>query len=574
MRALHRAFLFMMTFVFFASFPVLAAGAPPPLPAAYWGTVKYTDGSSVAAGTVEAVIEGIVCGSIGFQNGSYGDPGSGLKLVVQGEKAAPGKTVSFQIKVDGQVMMAAETATWQSGDVRQVNLTVSPAGAPPLEPPGSGGVTPPGGGTSPGGGGTPSSGSGTQGGGGPSGGGSPGGKTTPGAAGVIELEGNTLKGNDLQKAIKENPAASTLTLSLTATEGKAVLLIKPEALDTLNQNGKTLAVKAGDVTVKIPAAAVKKEAIEKLAAGAGDAQARLSIAMAKKTTAGNFLVAGLACVKVLDFSLEVEAAGGVKGKIEKFHVPVTISIKLTPTELAELNPELLGVYYLNPATGKAEYLGGRFDPASSVITFQTTHFSRFAVMEYKKVFADVPAGHWAYGDIQVMAARHVMGGVSETSFAPEESVTRAQFAAMLVRALGLSAASATATVTFKDVTPDKWYYADVATAYRNGLVSGYDANTFGPEDTVTREQMAAMLVRALNRLGKAPALVEGEARIILAAYQDKDSISGWAVQSAAAAVKSGLVKGRGAGLFAPQATATRAEGAALLRRFMIKAGLI
>ncbi|MEW5897883.1 MAG: S-layer homology domain-containing protein [Bacillota bacterium] len=572
MRALHRTFLFMMTFIFFAGSPALAAGAPPSLPAAYWGTVKYTDGSSVAAGTVEAVIEGAVCGSIGFQNGSYGDPGTGLKLVVQGERAAPGKTVSFRIKVNGQVMAAAETTTWQSGDVRQVNLTVSPAGAPPLETPGSGGVTPPGGGTSPGGGETPSSGNGTQGGGGSSGGGSPGGKTTPGAAGVIELEENTLKGNDLQKAIKENPAASTLTLSLAAAEGKASLFIKPEALDTLNQSGKILAVEAGNVTVRIPAAAVKKEAIEKLAAGAGDAQARLSIAGAEKTSAGNFLVAGLTCAKVLDFSLEVEAAGSVKGKIEKFDVPVTISIKLTPAELAGLNPELLGVYYLNTATGKAEYLGGRFDPTSSVITFLTAHFSRFAVMEYKKVFADVPAGHWAAGDIQVMAARRVLGGVSETSFAPEDNVTRAQFAAMLVRALGLSTAGA--TVDFKDVTRDRWYYRDVAAAFQAGLVSGYDAYTFAPEDTITREQIAAMLVRALDRLGKTPVLREGEADTILASYQDRTTISNWAMKSAALAVKADLVRGRRAGTFVPQGTATRAEGAVLLKRFMQAAGLL
>jgi hypothetical protein len=417
-------------------------------------------------------------------------------------------------------------------------------------------------------GGSPAGGSG-----GPSGSGG----ASPGTAKITPSQENVLSSDYFKKAIGANPSAATIVYSLTVTEGRANLFIQAEAIGELNRSNKTLAIQADRVTVHLPPPAVTKETIEKIAPGVVDAGVRLSIAEGDKAAAGSFVVQGFSCAKVLDISLEVEVAGQVKGKPEKFAAPVTVSIKLTPAELAGLNPELLGVYYLNPATGKAEYLGGKFDPVTGAVTFQTTHFSRFAVMEYKKIFADVPAGHWAYGDIQAMAARRVMGGVSETSFVPADSVTRAQFAAMLVRALGLGVAnseSVSLEVTFKDVLPGKWYYNDVATASQAGLIGGYDAATFGPEDPVTREQMAAMLVRALNSLDKAPALAAGEEETILRGYLDKNEISPWAVQSSAASVKAGLIKGRGTDTFVPQATATRAEGAALLKRFMQTAGLI
>ena len=251
--------------------------------------------------------------------------------------------------------------------------------------------------------------------------------------------------------------------------------------------------------------------------------------------------------------------------------PVQLLISYANQSIGEADEEKLGVYAYNEKTASWEYAGGKVDKSTKTIGLMTSHLSKYALMIYDKTFADIQ-NHWAKNDIEVMAARHLARGTPGGVFQPERAVTRAEFAVMLGRVLGLSDASA--TVNFKDVLSDRWYFKDVAAAFRAGLVSGYDDLTFAPEDVITREQMAAMLVRALNRLGKAPVLADGEPQKILAAYRDKDSISNWAVPGAAAAVKAGLVKGRRVDNFAPQATATRAEGVALLKRLMQIGGLI
>ncbi|MDF9406772.1 S-layer homology domain-containing protein [Pelotomaculum isophthalicicum JI] len=383
--------------------------------------------------------------------------------------------------------------------------------------------------------------------------------------------GNVFTAADFQKAISAANAGSVVMHDIEMKNGVASLSIEPGVFTALSQQQKSLAFRAGEVTLQIPPGALNKEDLDKLA-GAAAAGVKLTIAEEERSGAGSFLVSGLSCAKLLSLSMDMVAGGQTTGNVEQFAAPVTVQIKLSASELAGLDPDLLGVYYLNPASGKAEYLGGKIDTSTGIVTFSTSHFSGFAVMECKKSYTDVQSTHWAYRDILIMGAKHVMEGTSLNSFAPEDSVTRAQFAAMIVRSMGLKTSGP--EPGFGDVTPDKWYYKEVTAAYQNGLVGGYDAATFGPDDPVTREQIAAMLIRALNKLGKAPVLGQDEAGTILNNYNDKESISGWAKESTAAAVKIGLVKGRGADNIAPKATATRAEGAALLKRFMQNAGLI
>jgi hypothetical protein len=154
------------------------------------------------------------------------------------------------------------------------------------------------------------------------------------------------------------------------------------------------------------------------------------------------------------------------------------------------------------------------------------------------------------------------GGV----FAPDDPVTRAQFAAMLVNALKLAGQGSAA---FTDVPPGEWYSGFVARAYAAGLVKGYSADRFGPADLITREEMAAMLGNAMEKRSL-PAF-EGDVEKILALYADQSSISGWARIPAARAVKYGLIKGRpyDSGLvIAPRDNATRAEAAVMLKKLL------
>ncbi len=170
-------------------------------------------------------------------------------------------------------------------------------------------------------------------------------------------------------------------------------------------------------------------------------------------------------------------------------------------------------------------------------------------------------GHWAEDDINQMADKGVVSGVTATTFEPDRSITRAEFAALITRALKLSAANNDGV--FKDVPTDAWYADEVAAAAASGLIVGYNGN-FRPDDTITREEMAVVIMKAYKFLGKSP--LNGK----IDQFADKDSISAWAVEYVDQAVSSGLISGMTANTFAPSENATRAQVTSLIKRLLDK----
>ncbi|WP_171056540.1 S-layer homology domain-containing protein, partial [Paenibacillus sinopodophylli] len=156
--------------------------------------------------------------------------------------------------------------------------------------------------------------------------------------------------------------------------------------------------------------------------------------------------------------------------------------------------DLLGIYYYNEASKEWEYVGGSVDTTKNTVTVTLEHLSKYAVLEYSKPFTDVPATHWVSRTLEVLAAKHIIKGTSDTLFTPNGHTTRAEFTSLLVRALGLTKAASAAP--FDDVQEGQWYAKEVAMAYEAGLVLGVSETTFDPNARITREQMAALLVRA------------------------------------------------------------------------------
>ncbi|MEX0973786.1 MAG: S-layer homology domain-containing protein [Bacillota bacterium] len=99
-----------------------------------------------------------------------------------------------------------------------------------------------------------------------------------------------------------------------------------------------------------------------------------------------------------------------------------------------------------------------------------TQGGKFVAIEFDKTFSDV-TDHWAKGDIELMASKYVVKGMTDTDYWPNSPVTRAQFVTLLVRSLGLSEV-APATPTFQDVAKDTWYYGFVEAAFKAGLAGG------------------------------------------------------------------------------------------------------
>ena len=117
-----------------------------------------------------------------------------------------------------------------------------------------------------------------------------------------------------------------------------------------------------------------------------------------------------------------------------------------------------------------------------------------------EVYQDVPSGHWASDYIARVAEQGLMVGTSDTTFAPEETITRAMFVTILAR-YAKAETDNNAETAFTDVPAGQYYTGAVAWAAANGIVNGTSAVTFAPNDPVTREQMAALLYRAMRFLG-------------------------------------------------------------------------
>jgi len=159
-------------------------------------------------------------------------------------------------------------------------------------------------------------------------------------------------------------------------------------------------------------------------------------------------------------------------------------------------------------------------------------------------------GHWAADTIQKMVDAGVVAGQPDGTFKPDNNISRAEFATLVVKAFKLEEK---AGKVFTD-TSDHWAKAFISTANANGIVSGYSDTEFGPNDPITREQMAVMIVKAAG--WKA----EGAAKV----FPDDASISAWAKEAVSTASAQGVIKGRPDGNFDPKANATRAEAAVVI----------
>ncbi len=187
------------------------------------------------------------------------------------------------------------------------------------------------------------------------------------------------------------------------------------------------------------------------------------------------------------------------------------------------------------------------------------------------MFTDV-ASHWAKDAVNEMGSRMVVTGVGDGIYEPERSITRAEFAAIVVRAMGLK--KGTTESAFGDVTLTDWFNGYVGTATAYSLITGYDSESFAPNDTITREQAMAILARAMKLTGLSVTLTDSEASALLANYTDAGLISDYAKAGAAACIKTGVVSGTTATTLSPQDSVTRAEVAAMVQRLLQKSGLI
>ena len=174
-------------------------------------------------------------------------------------------------------------------------------------------------------------------------------------------------------------------------------------------------------------------------------------------------------------------------------------------------------------------------------------------------FTDVKENDWFYEAVRFAYENDLFNGTSETAFNPNASMTRAMLVQVLYRMQGSPEAGGS---TFTDVADSAWYAKAVAWASDKGIVAGYSETQFGPEDTITREQLAVILNRYATYKGYNTSKTAD-----LAAFQDADQISEWARVPVQWANVMKLLNGRTSTTLAPKGSATRAEVAKILVTF-------
>ncbi|CAH1227000.1 hypothetical protein PAECIP111891_06050 [Paenibacillus allorhizoplanae] len=229
----------------------------------------------------------------------------------------------------------------------------------------------------------------------------------------------------------------------------------------------------------------------------------------------------------------------------------------------------LGIYGFDPAKQQWVFISESL-PSSGKLTFEAEASMYVAAMSYTNSFTDI-TNHWAKNSIDWMAARMLAGGYEDQTFRPNQSVTRAEFTAFIVRMLGLEVKKEETSSKFSDVQSSDWYYEAVKAADQAGLVTGSGEGNFAPNALITREQMAVIVWRAYEKLsGNGRTVSSEEQAILMQTFDDNGAISDWAKASVASSVKEGLIQGVSSNQFQSSGLATRAQAVTLLNRLSEK----
>ena len=256
-------------------------------------------------------------------------------------------------------------------------------------------------------------------------------------------------------------------------------------------------------------------------------------------------------------SVETATNGTVSVSPRNASKGATVTITVTPNE-----GYVLGTLTATDANGDTISLSNEGDgkytftmPASRV----TVSATFVAESEQELPFTDVASSEWYYEAVQYVYNNELMNGMSATTFEPNSTTTRGMIVTMLYR---LENEPAAASAGFTDVAAGQWYTDAVNWAAANNIVNGYGDDQFGPTDTITREQMMAILYRYAQYKG-----YDVTASADLSAYTDAANISSYAVSAMQWAVGEGLINGITDTTLVPGGSATRAQVAAILMRF-------
>lgn len=385
--------------------------------------------------------------------------------------------------------------------------------------------------------------------------------------GELKVDAGTLTSNPQAIIAAINAATTIEELVITLPAGVEEVKVPATILAALRAKNPdaVIVVQTAVGSYNLPVSEINLAAA---AAQLGVTQSELSLTV--KVDEITNPLAGRAGLNVLapavDFSVSLTDATGREYVINRFSKPVSRALVANGT----LNPTTtLGVVY-NPATGEftpvptfATIVDGK-----NVAVLKRNTNSIYTVIENFQTFKDVDGGKsWAEDYVEKLASRMIVKGVNDTEFKPSAFITRGEFAALLSRGLGITAADMNKKV-FKDVTTDQAANknGEVYAAVEAGVIQGYEDGTFRPYDRITRDQAAIMISRAIAYLGDDKVTFEKSKNST--DFNDYAAIGATARPHVERVYEAGYIEGFLDDTFRPGAETNRAQMAKILYNFL------
>ncbi|MEV5029676.1 Ig-like domain-containing protein [Paenibacillus sp. LPE1-1-1.1] len=379
-----------------------------------------------------------------------------------------------------------------------------------------------------------------------------------------------------ETARKAGLAIPRIAFKVPATERAAIVAVPISALDTafrLNASS-VFAVQFGDASYELKLNAADFSNINSLlGGGSSSGQLLIRIDQGLSTLTGNIsskinssntsLIAG-------PYHFDVTAvSGSIQKAVNDFNGYVSRTIQTYQT----IDSSKTAVVWFDPATGGISYVptvlttsGGK-----TTATFKRKGNSSYALVSNSNSFSDL-SNHWAAASIHMLLRKFIVEGRTATKFEPNKNITRGEFATYIAKGLGLSS-NRPAAAKFKDVNANTAMGAYIGAASAAGIVAGNTDGTFKPNNPITRQEMAVMMIRAAKAAGLTVTLPQSTASY-LQKFTDRGKVGAWAKEDVAKSIYLGVIGGKTATALSPQTNATRAEGTVMIMRLLQKVNFL
>lgn len=380
----------------------------------------------------------------------------------------------------------------------------------------------------------------------------------------------------LEKILASQGSGATVTIPIIGSSDVAAGTLTGAMVKSMEDKEATIVIQTASGSYALPASEINVEAVSRqLGTSVSLADINVTVSIAEPSAAMAQVVQSAAArggytvmAPAVDFTIAC-AYGSQTVSVSSFNAYVerTIAIpagvdpaKITTGVVVDLD----GTVHHMPT--RVTLIDGKYYAVINSLTNST-----YSVIWNPVEFSDV-ASHWAKDAINNMGSRMVVTGIGNHQYAPQRNMTRAEFAAIVVRALGLE--PDTGVSGFSDVPSSQWHSGYVKTAAAYGIIKGFSDGSFRPNDEITREQAMTMLARAMKVTGLNTGLTGSSADELMAAFSDGSVVSGFAKDAVAACLKAGITSGTSVATLSPKSEITRAEVAVMVERLLQKSNLI